>query len=71
MSPEVISGKEVDYKADIWSVGITAIEIAEKRVPNEELGSTFRVMRAITTNAPPTLRETHWSPQFVVNTCQA
>jgi serine/threonine protein kinase len=37
MPPEVISGRESDYKADIWALGITAIEIAEKRVPHEEM----------------------------------
>lgn len=33
MAPEVISGFEYDYKADLWSVGILAIECAEWNAP--------------------------------------
>src|SRR5262249_36542082 len=73
LSPEAVSGLKVGPKTDIWSLGITAIEIAENRVPNEECGvsgnpmplidaglcaqSTLRVMRAITANPPPRLND--------------
>lgn len=33
MSPEQITGAEVDYKSDIWSVGVTLFELLRGRLP--------------------------------------
>lgn len=69
MSPEVIAcetDKEIsyDYKADIWSLGITCIELAEKEPPHNELNPT-RVMMRIRKSDAPKLKEPHkWSKMF-------
>lgn len=33
MSPEILSRNKYTYKTDIWSVGITCIELAEGNPP--------------------------------------
>lgn len=65
MAPEVISGPSpetgYDEKADIWSLGITAIELAEGRPPHGSL-HPMRAIFLIPTLPPPSLAETHrWS----------
>lgn len=37
MSPEVMKHSEYTNKTDIWSLGVTAIELAEGVVPNSNL----------------------------------
>jgi serine/threonine-protein kinase 24/25/MST4 len=44
MAPEVCSQIGHDEKADIWSIGITAIELAKGKVPWED----FKPMEIIT-----------------------
>lgn len=69
MSPEIIAcetDKEswYDTKTDIWSLGITCIELAEKEPPHNELNPN-RVMMKIRKSDPPKLKEPHkWSKVF-------
>ncbi|XP_019329039.1 PREDICTED: serine/threonine-protein kinase 10 [Aptenodytes forsteri] len=69
MAPEVVqceTSKEspYGYKADIWSLGITLIEMAEMEPPYHEL-NPLRVLLKITKSQPPTLRHPkRWSEDF-------
>ncbi|GFS96886.1 hypothetical protein NPIL_447771 [Nephila pilipes] len=69
MAPEVVMCETFrdnlyDYKADIWSLGITLIEFAQMEPPNHEL-SPMRVLLKIQKSDPPTLDQpSKWSKEF-------
>ena len=54
MAPEVISQKQYDSSADIWSLGITALELAQGRAPHSR-DPPARALAKILNNDPPTL----------------
>lgn len=71
MAPEVIQEIGYDCVADIWSLGITALEMAEGKPPYGDI-HPMRAIFMIPTKPPPSFREPDkWNPEFIdfVNVC--
>jgi serine/threonine protein kinase len=64
MAPEVLMSDDYNELADIWSLGITAYELAIGEPPHAKLHS-MRAALKIPMSPPPTLPDpTHWSQDF-------
>uniref|UniRef100_A0A665XBR6 non-specific serine/threonine protein kinase n=1 Tax=Echeneis naucrates TaxID=173247 RepID=A0A665XBR6_ECHNA len=72
MAPEVVmcetsKDRPYDYKADIWSLGVTLIELAQIEPPNHEM-NPMRVLLKIAKSEPPTLMHpSHLNSIFVTD----
>mmetsp|Transcript_98665 Transcript_98665/g.318128 ORF Transcript_98665/g.318128 Transcript_98665/m.318128 type:complete len:353 (-) Transcript_98665:240-1298(-) len=65
MAPEVlVQTGGYDYKADIWSFGITAIELAYGEAPYQRL-HPLKVMKIIIEKDPPRIDRRKWDDLFV------
>ncbi|XP_074503820.1 mitogen-activated protein kinase kinase kinase kinase 4 isoform X2 [Sebastes fasciatus] len=69
MAPEVIACDEnpeatYDYRSDLWSLGITALEMAEGAPPLCDM-HPMRALFLIPRNAPPKLKSKKWSKRFL------
>ncbi|KHJ91189.1 hypothetical protein OESDEN_08952 [Oesophagostomum dentatum] len=65
MAPEIIEKSGYDCKADIWSLGITANEMAQGETLNSQV-ATKDVLAYTATHPPPSLDSKRWDPNFVV-----
>lgn len=62
MAPELIKAEPYDQKVDIWSLGITALEMGDGQPPLIKNTQPLRALLLITVNPSPTLNEPEkWS----------
>ena len=63
MAPEVFEAGEGD-KSDVWSLGMTLLELAERKHPYLYL-SRSEVVEKMMSEPSPSLSSEKWSPEFV------
>ena len=67
MAPEVIQEIGYDCVADIWSLGITALEMAEGKAPYGDI-HPMRAIFMIPSKPPPSFNQPDkWSSEFIEN----
>eukprot|EP01126_Amoeba_proteus_P010107 TRINITY_DN13922_c0_g2_i3.p1 TRINITY_DN13922_c0_g2~~TRINITY_DN13922_c0_g2_i3.p1 ORF type:complete len:130 (-),score=19.63 TRINITY_DN13922_c0_g2_i3:44-433(-) len=63
MAPEIILKKGYNDRADIWSLGITVIELAQGRPPNTDIKS-IEMLPQLVERPPPTFKKpSEFSPE--------
>ena len=65
--PERISGSDYGIRADVWSMGLSVLELTQNAFPYPRDLAPFELMLHISQSTPPTLQDdptlsTPWSP---------
>ncbi|ELP88105.1 serine/threonine protein kinase, putative, partial [Entamoeba invadens IP1] len=67
MSPEaVLKSMKLTPKSDVWSLGISVIEMREKKPPYEDL-MTMRILELIKKHPPPTFKNKEENSEEITN----
>jgi len=64
MAPEIIRKEKFNHKADIWSLGITIIEMVQGRPPNTDINSIEKLPLLAERDPPKLLNPKNWSAGF-------
>ncbi|KAL6310358.1 kinase [Sparassis latifolia] len=67
MAPERLSGLEYTIRSDVWSTGISLLELVQNRFPFPNDLAAIELMMHITQNEPPELEDEEdiaWSPEM-------
>ncbi|XP_004527346.1 dual specificity mitogen-activated protein kinase kinase 6 [Ceratitis capitata] len=68
MAPERIDPQgnpaQYDIRSDVWSLGISMIEMATGRFPYNHWSTPFEQLKQVVTESPPRLEPGQFSPQF-------
>ena len=73
MAPEVYDGK-TEWKSDVWSLGISLIEMADRKNPyaaysemqvGMKIESDAQMIKSVCFGKPPSLTSSGWSSEFV------
>eukprot|EP01114_Cavostelium_apophysatum_P004434 TRINITY_DN1466_c0_g1_i1.p1 TRINITY_DN1466_c0_g1~~TRINITY_DN1466_c0_g1_i1.p1 ORF type:complete len:587 (-),score=166.11 TRINITY_DN1466_c0_g1_i1:832-2592(-) len=64
MAPEVVKESPYDYRCDIWSLGITCIEMAERRPPHYEKNPLHAMMQIPLVPSPTLKNPERFSDDF-------
>jgi len=62
MSPEMVHHRPCTIASDIWSLGVTLVEIANREVPNKS--SAAKAMLAAASGSVPQLSDPNWTPAY-------
>ena len=65
MAPELIKRVNYDVSVDIWSLGITVLEMADGYPPHSDVNDSMKAMLKIITECAPSFQDpTIWSQEF-------